>query len=57
MAKLKEQGVDILKSFVEDSYIYYYDPSAQWRLFCDFQKIFETLEHNPERLLDTSSNQ
>ena len=56
MAKLKEQGVDILKSFVEDSYIYYYDPSAQWRLFCDFQKIFETLEHNPERLLDTSTN-
>ena len=51
MAKLKEQGVDILKSFCEDSYIYYYDPSYLWRLSCDFSYVYKSLDTIKERYL------
>ena len=39
LAKLKEMGVDILKVFSEDSFLYYYDPNCMWRLNCDFKQI------------------
>ena len=51
MVKLKEQRVDILKSFCEDSYIYYYDPNSLWRLSCNFSDVYKSLDTISERYL------
>ena len=51
LAKLKEMNVDILKAFTEESFLYYYDPNTVWRLNCDFNKIYSTLNDNEERFL------
>lgn len=55
MAQYKEEGIDILRLFGEDSIIYYYDPSSMWRMTFDFKKRYDEIKGRPDKLLSDSN--